>query len=191
MAEPVRIYPLSAEELAKIPPTQASSADERKAALQARHDAQQTYMRVELEEVKRRIAAQNVTVEASWKKEIQGYERSLCHCGELLAILSESEEPLYTKKINDKIVIVKMAIMHATPEYTMFELLMDDGSSHQTLTCKKCAREALKGEMNLEKLYAFDLAKWLGEPGGTQIAARYARRIPVLAVSLDVEEARN
>lgn len=182
------IMPLSAEELARIPATKEDAPDDQREARRKRLAAEQDFLRGELEHAKRRIAALNAQPSSVWKADIRGYEATYCMCGVMLATLVESEEPLRSRVINGKVVITKLAVMHATPEYRTILLAMEDGGDHETLLCSKCARAAIAGNLNLETVYLRDLAQWMQEPDGKSMAARNARRKPLFARSVDIEE---
>lgn len=136
---------------------------------------------------KERIAASNAKPYANWNSAIRSHDRVSCHCGAILSILTEAEEPYKVTKAGDKVVHHRLSVMHCTPEYTTTRLLMDDGSAHETITCKNCANELLMGN-GLEQVYCRDLAQWLAEPGGTEIVARYAYRKPLVAVKIGLRE---
>lgn len=175
------IQPLSAEELARIPPTPENPPEDQRAALRRRIIAETAFLNGELEHAKQRIAALNIKPSSIWSPDIRGYEAVHCMCGAPLSVLVESEEPLRTRTIGNKIVITKMAVMHATPHYCTVLLAMADGGEHETVLCRKCARAAVSGDANLEAIYLRDVAQWMLEPDGKMMAARNARRMPLFA----------
>lgn len=185
MADVVKINPLSADELARIPATPEdppSSESRRKLIL-----AEEAFLKGELEHALRRISALNVKPSSTWQKDIRGYDAVHCMCGALLAALGESEDPIRVRKMGSTVVQVKLAVMRATPEYRTVLLEMEDGGRHETLLCSKCARGACKGLVSLEAIYLRDVAQWMQEPGGKAMAARNARRKPMFARMPELE----
>jgi hypothetical protein len=187
----VRIQPLSAAELALVPPTPENPPEDQIAARKRRIASERAFLEGELEHAKQRIAALNVKPSSVWKKEllpIGGYESTHCLCGATLTILVEGEEPIRTRTINGKIVVTKLATRMCTHEYCTVTLEMADGGQHETPLCRKCARAAIGGALSLETIYARDLAQWIEEPDGKTLAARHARRVPLFVRSTNILE---
>jgi hypothetical protein len=105
-------------------------------------------------------------------------EKLYCRvCGDVVKELIMDENYIDTKTINGQVVKTVGLVLAESSEYAEIELTFDDGSTHVTYTCKKCAHTLTTDD--LEDMYALDLELWNAEGAPEEFFAQYGSRKPL------------
>jgi DNA/RNA endonuclease G (NUC1) len=87
-------------------------------------------------------------------------EKTICKlCGATVSSLVPTEKGQWTEKKGNQTIIYQPTIEAPTNSYSVIEILMEDGSKHQTPLCRECSSKPLTVDQ-LQSIYDADVKRF-------------------------------